>query len=56
MASTVATVMASGPGCRKVTDDTIVPSRMVAVSRASPARTAQASVGPGPGSPGLIRW
>ena len=56
IASTVATVMASGPGCRKVTDDTIVPSRMVEVSRASPASTAQASVGPGPGSPAPIRW
>ena len=44
--------MANGPGCRKVTDDTIVPSRIGEVSRASPASTAQASVGPGPGVTG----
>ena len=44
--------MASGPGRRNVADETIVPSRIGEVSRASPASTAQASVEPGPGSPG----
>ncbi len=56
MASTVATVIANGPGSRKVADDTIVPSRIREVSRASPASTAHASVEPGPGSPAEIRW
>ena len=47
MASTWATVMASGPGNRKVAAVTRVPRRMVDVSRAMPARVIQASVGPG---------
>ena len=51
MASTWATVMASGPGSRKVAAVTRVPSRMVEVSRAMPARVIQASVGPGSPSP-----
>ena len=50
--STFATWIASGPGKRKVALVIIVPSRMVLVSRASPARVVQASVGPGrPGVP-----
>ena len=58
MASTVATVSASMPGSRKVADNTIVPSRIVLVSRASPASVAHASVEPGPGSvsPMRMRW
>jgi hypothetical protein len=55
MASTVATVSASIPGWRKVADDTIVPSRIRDVSRASPASVTQASVEPGPGSPSAMR-
>ena len=43
--------MASGPGSRNVAELTIVPSRMLDVSRASPARVIHASVDPGPGSP-----
>ena len=43
----VATLIASGPGSRKVAEVTRVPSRMVEVSRASPARVVQASDGPG---------
>lgn len=45
--STCATVIASGPGNRKVAAVIRVPSRMDRVSRASPARVVQASVGPG---------
>ena len=56
MASTVATAIASGPGSRNVADETIVPSRIRVVSRASPASTTQASVEPGPGSPSPMRW
>ena len=44
-----------GPGRRKVADVTRVPRRMVEVSRASPARVVQASVGPGPPSPPMWR-
>ena len=47
MASTWATVMASGPGHRNVAAVMRVPRRMVLVSRAIPARVTQASVGPG---------
>ena len=47
MASTWATLMASGPGSRKVAAVIRVPRRMVLVSRAIPARVIQASVGPG---------
>ncbi len=39
--------IASGPGWRKVTEVSSVPSLMREVSRASPARVSQASVGPG---------
>ena len=49
IASTVATAIASGPGRRNVAELTMVPSRIVDVSRANPARVTQASVGPGPG-------
>ncbi len=45
--STCATAIASGPGSRKVADVTSVPSRIRDVSRASPARVTQESVGPG---------
>ncbi len=45
--STFATEIASGPGWRKVALVIIVPSRIVLVSRASPARVTHASVGPG---------
>ena len=45
--STWATWMASTPGSRKVPAVISVPSRMRLVSRASPARVIQASVGPG---------
>ena len=47
MASTPATVMANGPGCRKVAEVTRVPSRIRLVSRAMPARVIHASLGPG---------
>ena len=47
ISSTWATAIASGPGRRNVAEVTRVPSRMVVVSRASPARVVQASVGPG---------
>ena len=53
--STPATVIASGPGSRKVALVISVPSRMVVVSRASPARVTQASLGPGPPSPPIAR-
>jgi hypothetical protein len=56
IASTVATVIASGPGSRKVAEETMVPSRIRVVSRASPASTVHASVGPGPGSPEPNCW
>jgi hypothetical protein len=45
--STCATEIASGPGSRNVADVISVPSRIVEVSRASPASVSQASVGPG---------
>ena len=45
--STLATLIASGPGSRKVALVIIVPSRIVLVSRASPASVTQASLGPG---------
>ena len=45
--STWATLMASGPGKRKVAEVTSVPSRMREVSRARPARVTHESVGPG---------
>ena len=45
--STWATAIANGPGSRKVAQVIRVPSRIVLVSRASPARVTQASVGPG---------
>lgn len=45
--STCATVIASGPGSRKVAAVINVPSRMRLVSRARPARVVHASVGPG---------
>ena len=49
--------MASGPGRRKVADVTSVPSRIRDVSRASPARVTQESVGPGsPGTPIARKW
>ncbi len=51
IASTCATLIASGPGCRNVADVTSVPSRIVDVSRASPASVTHESVGPG--SPSL---
>ena len=53
--STWATVIASGPGSRKVADVISVPSRIRLVSRASPARVTQASVGPGSPSPPMAR-
>ena len=55
MASTWATVTASGPGNRKVAELTKVPSLMVEVSRARPASVIQASVGPGSPFPDPIR-
>ncbi len=51
---TVATLIASGPGRRKVTGVTRVPSRIPDVSRASPARVIHASVGPGRPSPQIV--
>ena len=42
-----ATLIANGPGRRNVAEVTSVPSRIVVVSRASPASVVQASVGPG---------
>ena len=45
--STLATLIASGPGSRNVALVIIVPSRIVVVSRASPASVTQASLGPG---------
>ena len=58
IASTVAAASASIVGCRKVTDDTIVPSRIRDVSRASPASVDHASVEPGLGASSAmrIRW
>ncbi len=53
--STCATWMASTPGSRNVPAVTMVPSRMVDVSRASPARVTHASVGPGRPSPDMWR-
>ncbi|MCW2791489.1 MAG: hypothetical protein JWO76_587 [Nocardioides sp.] len=53
--STFATEIASGPGCRKVALVIIVPSRIVLVSRASPASVIQASLGPGRPSVPLAR-
>ena len=53
--STCATEIASGPGSRKVAAVISVPSRIRAVSRASPARVTQASVGPGSPSPPIVR-
>lgn len=53
--STWATLIASGPGSRNVAGDTSVPSRIREVSRARPARVIQASVEPGPWSPGPMR-
>ena len=47
MSSTWATAIASGPGRRKVAEVTIVPSRMVLVSRAMAPSVTQLSVGPG---------
>ena len=47
MASTWATVIASGPGSRNVAELTIVPSRTRSVSRARPASVTHESVGPG---------
>ncbi len=55
MASTWATVTASGPARRNVADDTRVPSRMRSVSRARPASVIHASVGPGRPSPPIVR-
>ena len=40
-------MIASGPGSRNVADVTSVPSRIVVVSRASPASVIHESVGPG---------
>ena len=54
MASTWATVMASGPGRRNVAGVTRVPRRMRSVSRARPASVTQASVGPGSPGPSPI--
>ena len=45
--STLAMLIASGPGSRNVALVIIVPSRIVVVSRASPASVTQASLGPG---------
>ncbi len=45
--STVATLIDSGPGWRKVALVIMVPSRIVLVSRARPASVIQASLGPG---------
>ncbi len=53
--STFATLIASGPGCRKVALVIMVPSRMVLVSRARPASVIQASLGPGSPSPPIAR-
>ena len=53
--STWATVMARTPGSRKVPAVTSVPRRIRLVSRASPARVTQASVGPGSPSPPIAR-
>ncbi len=55
ISSTWATEMASGPGCRNVAEVTIVPSRIVEVSRAMPASVTQESVGPGSPSPLIAR-
>ena len=49
--STCATLIASSPGLRNVTGETSVPSRIVDVSRASPASVIHASVGPGQARP-----
>ncbi len=55
--STPATETASGPGSRKVADDTRVPSRIRSVSRAMAARVTQASLGPGsPSVPMDKKW
>ena len=51
IASTCATLIASGPGSRNVADVTSVPSRSRVVSLARPASVTQASVGPGSASP-----
>jgi hypothetical protein len=58
IASTCATLMASGPGSRKVADVTSVPSRIVLVCTASAPSVTQESVGPGSPPPGwkLIQW
>ena len=54
--STWATPMASGPGSRNVAEVTMVPSRIVDVSRASPASVNQESDGPGsPDTPPMAR-
>ena len=53
--STPATAIASGPGCRNVALVISVPSRMVLVSRARPARVTHASLGPGSPSPPIAR-
>ena len=53
--STPATVIASGPGCRNVALVISVPSRIVLVSRASPASVTHASLGPGCPSPPIAR-
>jgi hypothetical protein len=53
--STWATEIASGPGWRKVAEVTMVPSRIVEVSRARPASVTQESVGPGRPSTPMAR-
>ena len=56
ISSTWATLMASTPGARKVAELSRVPSRILEVSRAIPARVIQASVGPGsPAAPPKAR-
>ncbi|SHW81201.1 Uncharacterised protein [Mycobacteroides abscessus subsp. abscessus] len=47
--------MASGPGYRNVAEVTMVPSRMVLVSRAIPPSVTHESVGPGSPSPAMAR-
>ncbi len=47
--------MASGPGYRNVAEVTMVPNRMVVVSRAMPASVTHESVGPGSPSPLIAR-
>ena len=54
ISSTVVTSLAKLPGCRNVTGETSAPSRIRSVSRARPARTAQASVVGWPAGPGKL--